>query len=290
MTAMSTRPSSGWFTLSGRAESLPQMEPRVHGYRWRHPAPKASVILLHGLRSHAGWFAHAADGLVERGFAVYTPDRRGSGSSPEARGDIARFDEWFEEVAAVVDLARKDYPRAPVHLLGHCFGGNIAMGTGLAKNLAIESLIVLTPGLFLLPDYTAWEKVRIGVSSVMRPEARFPVPFEDDLFTRTPEVLDWILQDRIGARTLTARCLLQIREMTQQVLHGTAQLQAPLLVLEADRDRIADNRRSRAHLERALGDWPRFKTFEGEHFLLAEPCCDEVLDAIDAWVSASEWR
>ncbi len=52
----------------------------VHGYAWRHPSPEAALVVLHGLQSHAQWFAEAADGLVDRRLSVYALDRRGSGS------------------------------------------------------------------------------------------------------------------------------------------------------------------------------------------------------------------
>lgn len=279
----------GRFRFSERAEPLcDRVRPRVHGYRWRHPSPKACVILVHGLRSHAGWFAEAADGLVERGFSVYAPDRRGSGCSPETRGDVQRYTDWFEEIAAATQQAEADHPRVPIHLAGHCFGANLALGCVLGLRPRVRSVVMLTSGLSLLSDYSLWEKLRIGACGLLCPEVRFPVPLADEWFTRDPEVLAWIQADPLGARTLTARCLLQIHHMHRRLRRDLPGLRIPTLVLEAERDRISDNRRSRELLKRTLGDRCCFRTFDAEHFLLAEPCRDQVLDALDEWIRSQE--
>jgi acylglycerol lipase len=224
---------------------------------------------------------------VERGLAVYAVDRRGSGSSPGERGDIARYSVWFEEVAEVVRLARAAHPSAPVHLVGHCFGANIALGCILTQRPAVRSLIMLAPGLYIRPDYTGSEKLQILICGLARRQARFPVPQHDDLFTRDPDVLTWIQRDSLGARTLTAGCLLQINSMMTWLRRSVGSLRVPVLVLEALRDRISHNPRNRALLDRALRTGCRYVSFDAEHFLLAEPCRDQVIETLVAWVGES---
>lgn len=272
----------------GEPLRLGETPPRVHGFAWRHPSPLASIVLVHGLQSHSGWFGEAAELLVERGMAVYAVDRRGSGSSPERRGHVEDYGVWFDEVAQVGRLAAAEHPEAPVHVIGHCFGANVAIGCALRKAPDVRSVVMLTPGLYVLPDYTTVEKARIATAALLRRDVVFRVPQDDELFTRDPEVLAWIEADMLGAKTLTARCLLEIGRMLRRLRTDVGRLGVPTLVLEAAHDRIADNARNRAVLERALRDRCRFVTFDAEHFLLAEPCRDEVLDTIVRWVSGQE--
>jgi acylglycerol lipase len=242
------------------------------------------VILVHGLQSHSQWFAECAESLFARGVAVYALDRRGSGSSPGVRGDIGRYTDWFEEVASVVRLARAEYPGAPAHLVGHCFGANLALGCALTLRPEIRSVTMLTPGLYILPDYALLAKLRILACGLLRPQTRFPVPYDDELFTRDPELLAWIRHDRLGARVLTARCLLQSGRMIRWLRRNIDRLQLPFLVLQAARDRISDNQRHRRLLDRRLGERCRLITFDAEHFLFMEPCRDAVVDTIFRWV------
>jgi alpha-beta hydrolase superfamily lysophospholipase len=277
------------FTSRAAPLRLGEREPRVYGYTWRPAVPSASLVLVHGLQSHAGWFADAAEKLVDRGLAIYALDRRGSGSSSAPRGDIGRYTEWFDEVSAIISLAQREHPDAPVHLVGHCFGANIALGailTGRAKG--VRSLIMLTPGFYVLPDYTPLEKLRILASALVAPTSRFRVPQDDALFSRDPEVVGWIAADQLGAKAVTARSLWQINKMLGFLRKGAGQMQLPLLVCEASRDRLSDNVRNRALLATALSERCHWATFDAEHFLLAEPCRDQVLDQLVAWISEQE--
>jgi acylglycerol lipase len=292
MSLTASRSIAERFRLSARAEPvrLGEVESPVSGYVWRHAAPSAVLVLVHGLQSHAGWFADAAETLVDRGLALYALDRRGSGSSTGAeRGDIASYTDWFDEVGAMVRHARTEYPNVPVHLVGHCFGANIALGSILSGQAAdVRSLIMLTPGFYVLPDYTVREKIAIAWSAFFAPTTRFRVPQDDGLFSRDPAVVEWIGADQLGAKSLTARCLWQINKMLGVLRSGAGQLRLPLLVCEAAHDRLSDNVANRALLASALGERCRWATFDAQHFLLAEPCRDEVLHTLGGWISDQE--
>jgi L-alanine-DL-glutamate epimerase-like enolase superfamily enzyme/alpha-beta hydrolase superfamily lysophospholipase len=280
-------PPRSRFQFSERARplTLDDRDPAVCGYAWVHPSPRATLVVLHGLQSHAQWFAEAADGLLDRGLSVYALERCGSGSSPGRSGDISRYQSWFDEAGRLVDFARAQQPEVPIHLLGHCFGANVALGVALERPDDVASLIMLTPGLHITPGYTPAEKVRIATAGLLSPQRRFRVPQEDGLFTRDPDVLAWIEADSLGSKMLSARCLLQTGRMVSSLRRRLGDLAIPLLVIEAAQDRIADNDANTDLLDRRLGGgWERI-SFEAEHFLLAEPCRDEVLDEIVAWVA-----
>jgi alpha-beta hydrolase superfamily lysophospholipase len=289
MTSRSSVSLDSRLSLSAHAESfrLRLSSPHVHGYAWRHTSPFAAVVLVHGLQSHAQWFAEAGGILHSRGVSVYAIDRRGSGSSPAETGHIGRWEEWRDEVIDAVAHARTE-AGVPVHVLGHCFGANLALAAALASPGIVASVIMLTPGLYVLPGYSPAEKAGILMSSFTGGLARFRVPQDDALFTRDPEVVAWIRADRLGARTLTAHTLLEIRRMLRELRRHTGELAVPLLVFEAARDRISDNRRNRRFLDRSLGARYRRITFDAEHFLLAEPCRDEVLGQLVDWMRREE--
>lgn len=289
LTSQQSAPPTERFRFSRDAEPfrLRETEPHVHGYAWRRPDTRACLVLLHGLQSHAQWFAGAAAELAQRGLSVYAPDRRGSGSSRAPRGDVARYEDWLDDVQEVVRLAREESAGAPVHLVGHCFGANLAVAYALTRPSDVASVVMLTPGFYVLPDYSIGEKAQIVLAGLTRPERRFRVPQDDELFTHDPEVLAWIKEDTLGSKAVTARSLMQIRRLLRFITRKTGSLGMPVLVLEAARDRLSDNRRNRALLERDLGDRARIVSFEAEHFLLAEPCAPDVLDELDRWVSAA---
>jgi alpha-beta hydrolase superfamily lysophospholipase len=272
------------FAFSERARVWRTGRHGASGYAWRASAPVAGLLLLHGLRSHAQWFSEAAEELAGRGVSVYALDRRGSGSSPGRGGDIERYREWLEEIHDAAILARTEHPGLPIHLLGHCFGANLGLAYALTHPREVSSLVMLTPGLYVLPGYTPLERLEIAIAGALNGTKRFRMPQEDWMFSRDPEVLAWIESDRLGAPSVTARCLVQINRMGSWLRHDVGKLKVPVLVLAASRDRISDNSRNQRLLSAALGSRCRWRTFEGEHFLLAEPCRDQVIEAVLGWI------
>ncbi|SRR6266508_2146735 len=275
------------FSLGERAEPfrLRSEPPHVHGYAWRHPIPSATILFLHGVMSHSHWFAESADLLLDRGISVYALDRRGSGSSPYEPGHIDDYRDWLDEVRDVVQLARTE-TGVPVHAVGQCFGANIAIGAVLTRDVELASIVMLTPGLYVRPDYDVRAKLRAASHAFRKSrQVRIPLPLSGELFSGDAEVAAWIDGDLLGAHSTTARTVLEIGLLLRYARRNVGRLQIPMLVLEGSRDRLADNEKNRAALRRALGDRCSWTTFDAEHFLLAEPCRDAVLDALAVWVN-----
>jgi len=95
---------------------------RYHVRHWpASGAPK--MVLLHGWMDVSASFQFVVDAL-KRDWDVYAPDWRGYGLTAWSGADAY----WFPDYFADLDLILDDIsPGAPVHLVGHSLGGNIAM-------------------------------------------------------------------------------------------------------------------------------------------------------------------
>ncbi len=110
--------------------SLPETLVRPDGVvlraqRWALPGGWARAVLLHGLgdrgERHAAWASELCGRL---GLELLLPDLRGHGRSGGARGHVASFDEYLDDLAAWL-AALPD--RRPVLLLGASLGGLVAL-------------------------------------------------------------------------------------------------------------------------------------------------------------------
>jgi len=101
-------------------------------YRWTPAsAPKAVMLIIHGMAEHAGRYARFAKALTQAGYAVYAPDLPGHGKTAlteNDRGHFADRDGWTYVLRAVHEVqrtAQREHARVPVIVLGHSMGGYI---------------------------------------------------------------------------------------------------------------------------------------------------------------------
>ena len=130
--------------------------------RWGSAGPK--VVMVHGRAqgSEVGGQRHFSEQqvLAQRGWQLIVPDRPGHGRSPApGRPDDAEADaEWVAELLG--DGA---------HLVGHSFGGCVALATAARRPEAVRSLTLIEPGMQkLATDDPAVRKFGLQMLMVLR--------------------------------------------------------------------------------------------------------------------------
>ena len=109
---------------ASRSEFVPIRNLRYHVRVWGEPAAgKAPLVLVHGWMDVAASWQFVVDALGEDRYVV-APDWRGYGLTESPPAD----NYWFPDYLADLDFLLDHYsPAAPVDLVGHSMGGNIAM-------------------------------------------------------------------------------------------------------------------------------------------------------------------
>ncbi|HMO57929.1 MAG TPA: alpha/beta fold hydrolase [Roseiflexaceae bacterium] len=103
---------------------------------WGDPGAPRSAVLIHGVTSNAASWVRVGPELAAHGFYVVAPELRGHGASPRASGHYS-LDEMVGDLAESV-------PTAPTLLVGHSFGGVMAILAVLRR--------ILQPAFVLLED------------------------------------------------------------------------------------------------------------------------------------------
>jgi alpha-beta hydrolase superfamily lysophospholipase len=93
----------------------------------RAGAPRAVVVLVHGVGEHSGRYLNLMRPLVADGFAIYAYDQRGHGRSPGPRVHIERWSQYRDDLAAFVALVAAREPGAPLVLYGHSMGSLVVL-------------------------------------------------------------------------------------------------------------------------------------------------------------------
>ena len=173
---------------------------------------KYPIILVHGGgQLGVGWW-HTPDGregwaqyFLRRGYAVYLPDRRGSGRSEEPRGDFRNPAQLVDDVGSFVDLARREHPEEPVFLVGGCWGARPAVTFALEAQDDLAGLVLVCPALKAKVTVSPGEKVKVFAGRLVAPSAPIRIPLSPELFTRNERWLEFIRNDPLALQTVTAR-------------------------------------------------------------------------------------
>ena len=136
---------------------------RLHQLEW--PGPRAPVVLLHGLNNTAWICARCADGLAAGGRRVLAPTLRGHGASDQRAGP------WDLETTSADLCAWLDaLGLEQVDLVGHSWGGKVALHLAATRPARVRRLILADP---VPPAGLAWPSGhRALVQAAFLPERR----------------------------------------------------------------------------------------------------------------------
>jgi alpha-beta hydrolase superfamily lysophospholipase len=235
---------------------------RIHtasdGYRfYAHvtspPNPVGRVVLLHGIRSHAGWYARSTAAFAAAGYEVHFLDRRGSGLNTARRGDTPNFRRLLLDVIEYLLHLRQTKAHLPLFLGGISWGGKLALGVPAEKPGLVSGVMLLCPGLVakVRPPFPA--RLRIALARFLNPTKLFPIPLnEPDLFTADPHWQRFIASDRHGLTAATARFLFESVRFDLHLKRAVKRVRPPVLLMLAGKDRILNNPGTRKYLTRLV--------------------------------------
>lgn len=205
---------------------------------------RAVVVLVHGLGEHAGRYHELAEQLHEWRFAVWAHDHHGHGESSGARGGLPSELRLVDDLALVIDDARRENPGLPLVLLGHSLGGLVAASLVARGVRPVDGLVLSSPGLD--PGLNAFQKALLAVLPRIAPSLRVGNGLDDNFLSHDPAVVqayrdDPLTHDRIGGRL--ARFLAYEGRTVQQ---AAARWPVPTLLIYAGDDHLVKPAASRA--------------------------------------------
>jgi alpha-beta hydrolase superfamily lysophospholipase len=265
------------------------------GYRCRYrlypvPAgvegPRANVVIIHGIQSHAGWYEYSCTRLSRNGFAVSFLDRRGSGLNEQDRGDAPGFRRLLDDLAEFLRPLRNQQPSRKTFLVAISWGGKLAAALQRRHPGLVDGLALLCPGFFPRVGPSRKQRLAILWARVVNPRRLFPIPLNDpELFTASPRWQQFIRDDPLGLRQATARFLLESARLDGYLTVVPSHVRVPVLLLLAEHDRIIDNAPTRRFVERfPTGDTEVIEYAGAHHTLEFEPEPERYVADLEHWL------
>jgi acylglycerol lipase len=259
---------------------------RLHWQAWLpEGTPRAVVVVAHGAAEHGGRYRHVVERLVPAGFALYAIDHRGHGRSGGPRAYVDRLENVVADFDRLVDVAADEHPGVPVFLLGHSFGGCVAVAYALRHQDRLRGLAISAPVALI----SAPAVQRLAMRALTSAAPRLGVHRVDSAhISRDPAEVSAYDDDPLVYRgKLPARTVHEMVCATRGFPGSVDRLSIPLLVMQGTADRVVEPAGASLIHERAGSADKTLKLYEGFfHEIFNEPAGerDRPLGDLVAWL------
>jgi alpha-beta hydrolase superfamily lysophospholipase len=251
---------------------------------WR-PETKARgiVAICHGVNSHSGYYAWAAEQLVASGLAVYALDLHGRGHSDGERFYLEKIADYLSDVDALVTLAKAREPGLPVYLLGHSAGGVVSCVYTLEHQAELAGLICESFAFQVAaPDFAL--AVVKGLSHIA-PHAHV-LRLKNEEFSRDPKVVRAMNDDPLIANEVQpTKTVAELVRADERLKEEFPLITLPVLILHGTEDKVTNPKGSQLFYDTAGSTDKTLKLYPGHvHDLLNDFDKEKVMADITAWI------
>lgn len=241
-----------------------------------------------------GRYAHVAAHLTAAGWDVVAYDQRGHGSSGGKRGAIPHADALMDDLARVVAAVRNAMPggsagaatagdQAPLVMLGHSMGGQVAASFVLAHPEAVDALVLSSPALDT--SLNILQRIQLAVGLALVPDVPMGNQLDASKISHDPAVVRAYLDDPLVHDRITARLAKSILDGGAAVRAAAATWRVPTLLMWAGDDHLVSPRGSAAFAAAAPPTIVHAQRFDGlYHEILNERDAAPVFATLDAWL------
>jgi len=248
-------------------------------------APRAVVIICHGVNSHGGQYLWPAGELVKKGHAVFALDLRGRGKSDGERFYVDDIADYVADVDGVVKIAKARHPGLPVFLLGHSAGGVVSATYTLDNQAELAGFIcesfafqVPAPGFALA-----------AIKGLSHFAPRLPVlKLKNEDFTRDPVALAALNADPLIAHEIQpAATVAALVRADERLREEFPKITLPVLIMHGTADKATVCEGSQFFHDTAGSADKTLKLYKDHfHDLLADTGKEGVMADITAWIDA----
>ena len=251
---------------------------------WRPASPSHLLVVIHGFGEHSGRYQRVAQGLAGEGLCVAAPDLWGHGRSGGRRGDIASVGQCEHDCRAMTEQAflpmvgQRSYS-----VLGHSFGGLVAIQWALANPQGLRRVVIQSPLLEAAFPIPRWKVLAAHLLAGCWPTFPFRMNLDVNALSHDPGTVSAYQNDPLVHNAMSARSYMAILQARDDALARAHTMKVPTLLLTGAADRIVSLECAQRWFK-LLPCEKQNRTFPGcYHELHHEAVFDDVVRLVREW-------
>lgn len=213
--------------------------------QWNFLAPKAVLLLVHGLGAHSERWSFLADFFLKSGYSSYALELRGFGQTRDIKGDIRSFNIYLDDVCSLWRILAKENPGKKVFVIGESMGALIVFLAAVRWPALFRGAILLSPVLRSRLKMPTLNYLKVFLSLFYNPRKQISVSFDSKMCTQDAAYQKIMDSDPREHRLATARLLSGILFSQLRVQFLKDRILTPILFLLSGKDAFADIKASR---------------------------------------------
>ncbi|HEX9094817.1 MAG TPA: alpha/beta hydrolase [Candidatus Dormibacteraeota bacterium] len=244
-----------------------------------------TFVLVHGLGEHSGRYQHLAEWFTPRGAIVYATDLRGHGRSGGQRGHAPSLNALLDDIDLVVKRARAESGE-PLVLIGHSFGGLLAIAYALDRPDGIDKAVFSAPALVARVKVPAWKQALGRVLPTIAPKASFANEIDPNVLSHDAAIGPAYTADPLVHNQITAGLYAATIARGGEFIRRAPELRVPFLLMHGRDDQIVHPAGSQRFFAGATAPERAFCLYPGlYHEIFNEVDRERVFQDIESWLT-----
>ena len=254
---------------------------------WLPARPERLLLLIHGFAEHSGRYEHFGAWFAARGCAVHAYDHQGHGHSEGVRGHVRRFEDFLDDLDAMLGAVRAEHPGLSPQLVGHSMGGLILSAFLCERTPQIAGAVTSGAALALSADFSRGRMLTARVLRRLAPRLTFASGLDPEGLSTDSEVVRAYLADPLVFRRMTTSLASELISAIERTSRSPGRVRVPLLMLHGEADPICPPSGTRRFFEGLTVEPRRLQIYPGlRHEIFNEPEHVRVFEDVLAWVRA----
>jgi acylglycerol lipase len=262
------------------------LDGRLAVYRQTPVAPKARILMIHGLGEHLGRLNQVFEHFYSAGLEVTGLDLPGHGNSTGPRGHIADRSQLYDDLDTI--RARwhspEDSNSLPEFIYGHSLGGHLTLLYCLERAPCLAGVIASSPLIEAAEKPPLWKLGLAYTLGRLLPAFSVDNGLKAGDISSVQEEVKAYVDDPLRHRKISARLGLDSLRDCQVLQREAHRWQIPLLLMHGSEDHITSFTASEAFAKKAGKHCDWYPWPNARHELHHDSQKEQVFETMVLWI------